>query len=82
MIAAGSVDLLGPSTRKALTLAAEGVPTDLTGRTGATNGAAMRVAPVGIVFPHDPVDGLIDAVVTTNGGRARTSCATRPPART
>ena len=65
MIAAGSADLLGPSTRKALTLAAEGVPTDLTGRTGATNGAAMRVAPVGIVFPHDPVDGLIDAVVQT-----------------
>jgi ADP-ribosylglycohydrolase len=65
MIAAGSADLLGPSTRKALTLAAEGVPTDLTGRTGATNGAAMRVAPVGIVFPNDRVDGLIDAVVQT-----------------
>ena len=65
MIAAGSADFLGPSTRKALTLAAEGVPTDLTGRTGATNGAAMRVAPVGIVFPHHPLDGLIDAVVQT-----------------
>jgi ADP-ribosylglycohydrolase len=63
MIAAGSADLLGPSTRKALTLAAEGVPTGLTGRTGATNGAAMRVAPVGIAFAHDPLDGLIEAVV-------------------
>jgi ADP-ribosylglycohydrolase len=65
MIAAGSADLLGPSTRKALTLAAEGVPTDLTGRTGATNGAAMRVAPVGIAFPNGSVEGLIDAVVQT-----------------
>jgi len=65
MIAAGSADLLGPSTRKALTLAAEGVSTDMTGRSGATNGAAMRVAPVGIAFPHDPLDRLIDAVVQT-----------------
>jgi ADP-ribosylglycohydrolase len=65
MIAAGSADLLGPSTRKALTLAAEGVPTDLTGRSGATNGAAMRVAPVGIAFSSDPIERLIDAVVQT-----------------
>jgi ADP-ribosylglycohydrolase len=63
MINAGSADLLGPSTRKALTLAAEGVATSLTGRTGATNGAAMRVAPVGIAFAHDPIDTLIAAVV-------------------
>lgn len=62
MIAAGSADLLGPSTRKALTLIAEGMPTDETGRTGATNGAAMRVAPVGIAFPAEPIEGLVDAV--------------------
>lgn len=63
MIAAGSTDLLGPSTRKALTLIADGTSTDQTGRTGATNGAAMRVAPVGIVFAHEPIEGLIEAVV-------------------
>jgi len=63
MIDAGSADLLGPSTRKALALAAEGVPTALTGRSGATNGAAMRVAPVGIAFAHEPVDALIERVV-------------------
>ncbi|GLS22142.1 ADP-ribosylglycohydrolase [Labrys miyagiensis] len=62
MIAAGSADLLGPSTRKALTLIADGMPTDETGKTGATNGAAMRVAPVGIAFPARPVEGLVDAV--------------------
>jgi ADP-ribosylglycohydrolase len=65
MSAAGSADLLGPSTRKALTLAAEGVSTDLTGRAGATNGAAMRVAPIGVAFPPDPIERLIDAVVQT-----------------
>jgi ADP-ribosylglycohydrolase len=63
MIETGSADLLGPSTRKALVLAAEGVPTSLTGRAGATNGAAMRVAPVGIAFPYDPIAPLIEAVV-------------------
>jgi ADP-ribosylglycohydrolase len=63
MIAAGSTDLLGPSTRKALTLIADGTSTDQTGRTGATNGAAMRVAPVGIAFSHRPIERLIEAVV-------------------
>ncbi|WP_199500163.1 ADP-ribosylglycohydrolase family protein [Methylovirgula sp. 4M-Z18] len=62
MIAAGSADLLGPSTRKALTMIGQGMPTDETGRTGATNGAAMRVAPVGIVFPPHPIESLVDAV--------------------
>jgi len=65
MIAAGSADLLGPSTRTALALVADGKPTDETGRTGATNGAAMRVAPVGIAFACDPIEALVDAVVQT-----------------
>ena len=63
MIDAGSADLLGPSTRKALALTAEGVPTGLSGRTGATNGAAMRVAPVGIACAHQPIDAFIERVV-------------------
>jgi ADP-ribosylglycohydrolase len=62
MIAAGSADLLGPSTRQALALVAAGNPTDLTGRFGATNGAAMRVAPVGIAFAAEPLGRLVDAV--------------------
>lgn len=65
MIAAGSLDLLGPSTRQALTLVAAGTSTELTGRSGATNGAAMRVAPVGIAFPTEPLSGLVDAVFQT-----------------
>lgn len=65
MIEIGSHDLLGPSTRQALTLVAQGMPTELTGRSGATNGAAMRVAPVGIAFPARPLDRLVDAVFQT-----------------
>jgi ADP-ribosylglycohydrolase len=65
MIAAGSLDLLGPSTRHALRLVADGMSTELTGRSGATNGAAMRVAPVGIAFPTAPLSGLVDAVFQT-----------------
>jgi len=65
MIAIGSQDLLGPSTRQALTLVAAGTSTELTGRFGATNGAAMRVAPVGIAFAAEPLSGLVDAVFQT-----------------
>ncbi|MBW4022685.1 MAG: ADP-ribosylglycohydrolase family protein [Proteobacteria bacterium] len=65
MIAAGSADLLGPSTRHALTLVASGTSTEVTGRSGATNGAAMRVAPVGIAFAPQPLSRLVDAVFQT-----------------
>ena len=62
MIAAGSQDLLGPSTRRALALVAEGASAEQTGRSGSTNGAAMRVAPVGVACPVEPLAGLVDAV--------------------
>lgn len=63
MIRRGSLDLLGPSTRRALTRLHDGESADTTGRDGTTNGAAMRVAPVGIAFgPGDP-DALLEAVV-------------------
>lgn len=50
MKAKGSFDLLGPSTKAALVALGEGVSPELTGRTGTTNGGAMRAAPVGIAF--------------------------------
>lgn len=46
----GSLDLLGPSTKAALQALAEGVDPELTGRSGTTNGGAMRATPVGIAF--------------------------------
>jgi ADP-ribosylglycohydrolase len=51
MRARGSLDLLGPSTRAAVAAVLAGTPPDEAGRYGATNGAAMRVTPVGIAVP-------------------------------
>ena len=68
----GSLDTLGPSTRAALRALADGVDPSESGRAGTTNGAAMRVAPVGIAVPltgastHAAgVQRLVDAVVET-----------------
>lgn len=65
MVARGSADLLGPSTRRALAAVAAGVAPEEAGRTGDTNGAAMRIAPVGLAVavggPGGP-DRLADAV--------------------
>jgi len=54
MVAQGSGELLGPSTRRALEALAAGFGPESSGRTGATNGAAMRIAPVGIAVPPGP----------------------------
>ena len=62
MAASGSLDLLGPSTKRALAAVADGVSPDEAGRWGDTNGAAMRITPVGIATPADPLDGLCAAV--------------------
>ncbi|WP_046728850.1 ADP-ribosylglycohydrolase family protein [Streptomyces humi] len=63
MKAKGSFDLLGPSTKAALDAVARGVPPREAGRNGTTNGAAMRVTPVGIAFAADPLDTFVDRVV-------------------
>jgi ADP-ribosylglycohydrolase len=73
MRAVGSHDLLGPSTRAALARLADGVGPEHTGSAGDTNGAAMRIAPVGVAVPAEPLDRLVDAVqqaslVTHNTG--------------
>ncbi|MFE4970363.1 ADP-ribosylglycohydrolase family protein [Streptomyces sp. NPDC056660] len=63
MKAKGSFDLLGPSTKAALDAVARGVSPEEAGRNGTTNGAAMRVAPVGIAFAAEPLDPFVDRVV-------------------
>ncbi len=45
---------LGPSTRRALTQLMQGASPYETGKQGTTNGASMRVAPIGIVHAGDP----------------------------
>ncbi|WP_409056609.1 ADP-ribosylglycohydrolase family protein [Streptomyces sp. SYP-A7185] len=63
MKAKGSFDLLGPSTKAALDAVAGGADPKEAGRYGTTNGAAMRVTPVGIAFAADPLPDFLDRVV-------------------
>ncbi len=62
MEAKGSLDLLGPSTKTAVQRILDGVPASEAGSTGTTNGAAMRIAPVGIAVPSGDLVRLVDAV--------------------
>jgi ADP-ribosylglycohydrolase len=56
MAARGSLDLLGPSTKRAVAAVLAGVPPEEAGASGDTNGAAMRIAPIGIAVPLSPPD--------------------------
>jgi ADP-ribosylglycohydrolase len=60
--ARGVNDLLGPSTKRAIEALLRGVPVSETGQSGTTNGAAMRIIPVGIATPPEPLSKLVDAV--------------------
>lgn len=66
MAAKGSLDLLGPSTKTAVQRILDGVPAADAGSTGTTNGAAMRITPVGIATPLGVgaagLTALVDAV--------------------
>jgi ADP-ribosylglycohydrolase len=62
MRARGSLDLLGPSTKRAVEAVIEGEPVEESGRYGTTNGAAMRIAPVGIIVRSTDVRELVDRV--------------------
>ncbi|MEM6887082.1 MAG: ADP-ribosylglycohydrolase family protein [Pseudomonadota bacterium] len=73
--ARGFRDLLGPSSRAALDAMLAGAPISQTGRGGTTNGAAMRIAPIGIATPIEPLAGFVDQVelacrMTHNTGEA------------
>lgn len=63
MRAKGSLDLLGPSTKRAVERIAAGVAAEDAGRYGATNGAAMRIAPVGVAVRPWPLKRLVGTVV-------------------
>jgi ADP-ribosylglycohydrolase len=59
----GSAGLLGPSTKRALRRLRAGEPPEEAGRDGTTNGAAMRIAPVGVAVPASDPDALLDTVI-------------------
>jgi ADP-ribosylglycohydrolase len=62
MAARGSLDLLGPSTRRAVEAVLAGTPPEEAGVSGDTNGAAMRITPVGIQVAADDPEALVDSV--------------------
>ncbi|MGH3173505.1 MAG: ADP-ribosylglycohydrolase family protein, partial [Streptosporangiaceae bacterium] len=72
----GSLDLLGPSTRRAVAAILAGVPPEEAGATGTTNGAAMRIAPVGIaVDVNRSLSSLVDHGVTASSVTHNTGVA-------
>lgn len=73
--ARGSYDLLGPSTKRAIDAINNGVPAEEAGRSGDTNGAAMRIAPVGIMLPPEPLEALVAKVAETCRATHNTSIA-------
>ena len=62
MIERGSLDLLGPSTKAALERVRAGEDPLTVGGAGTTNGAAMRVTPIGIAMPTVDPEAFADAV--------------------
>ncbi|UZJ61595.1 ADP-ribosylglycohydrolase family protein [Pseudomonas sp. KU26590] len=62
MQAKGSQDLLGPSTKRAIEMILAGHSPEESGRFGTTNGAAMRITPVGLAFDVRKEARLIEAV--------------------
>ena len=67
MAARGSLGLLGPSTKRAVAAILAGAPPEQAGARGATNGAAMRIAPVGIAVPLSlGLSTLVDRVVAAS----------------
>ena len=76
----GLRDLLGPSSKAALDAIISGASADETGRNGTTNGASMRIAPVGIATRIAPEATFLDRVelacrMTHNTGEAIAAAA-------
>jgi ADP-ribosylglycohydrolase len=73
--ARGSQDLLGPSTKRAVSALLAGADLEQAGRYGTTNGAAMRITPVGIATPCTDLGVLVDRVVEASLATHNTSVA-------
>ncbi len=70
-----SKTVLGPSTKRAISEIDEGQPIEYAGRMGESNGASMRILPVGIVSDYRELPSLVDHVwkscmPTHNTGKA------------
>ena len=71
----GLLDLLGPSTLLALRNIESGMDLVDTGRAGTTNGAAMRIAPVGIAHSTSDLDSFVAHVAEVCAPTHNTSAA-------
>lgn len=71
----GLLDLLGPSTKRALSNVEAGVDPSQAGTSGTTNGAAMRIAPVGIVASSTNLEALVNRVIEVSVLTHNTSVA-------
>lgn len=71
--------MFGPSTTRAINSIRNGVPLEQAGMFGTTNGAAMRISPIGIVYDYRNAEELIDAVeqicIPTHNTSPAISCA-------
>jgi ADP-ribosylglycohydrolase len=67
--ARGVAGLLGPSTKRAVAALAAGADPVEAGRSGTTNGAAMRIAPVGIAVadPAELLELVVEVCTPTHG---------------
>lgn len=63
MRAKGSQDLLGPSTKRAIDMILAGHTPEESGRYGTTNGAAMRITPVGIAADVNDSVRFVQSVI-------------------
>lgn len=71
----GLLDLLGPSTKQALLNIEAGVDPAEAGKGGTTNGAAMRIAPVGIICSSANIDVLVERVIEVSALTHNTAVA-------
>ena len=75
MKAKGSLDLLGPSTKRAIAALIAGGDPEEVGSRGDTNGAAMRITPIGIAVRADDLDQLVASVTEASRLTHNTSVA-------
>lgn len=52
----------GPSTKAAIENINQGMDITVTGKNGTTNGAAMKIAPIGILYSYENLEILVDKV--------------------
>ncbi|MGE5703817.1 MAG: ADP-ribosylglycohydrolase family protein, partial [Clostridia bacterium] len=70
-----TTNALGPSSQKALLAIKAGTPVEMAGGSGDTNGAAMRIAPIGMICKPDNIVRLVDQVEKVCLGTHNTNVA-------